>query len=320
MTREIPITALMSIKNGEIWFKAARQSVTLNMNETDEIVLINDDSSDSTWQLMNEWAASDPRVRLLQNSNPGLANALNLGLKTATNEWVARFDVDDHYEAYRVSEQRKLIDDDVVAIFCDYSVRDPKGNSMGEFLSAVEDKAIRVSLSRNTRTPHPGVIFRRSSALKVGGYSQRDFPVEDLSLWVRLQSQGKFVSVPRSLFTYTLNGGSVTGLRRKEMIARRSQLIRADQELRQMLGELRSICKSVKPLYSETSNGIGRRIFLTIDGFYLHRIYGHRLLAYKFAILEFLPMLTKGAFYNYLFELLSHFRRRYAYRKKMGIS
>ena len=112
------VTALMPVKNGAVFLKKSLPQLQLSCKATDEILIIDDFSDDNTVQIAQDAAKTDRRIRLLRNSNPGIVEALNLGLSEASNEWIARFDVDDKYEISRLDEQRVCISSNVIYRQC----------------------------------------------------------------------------------------------------------------------------------------------------------------------------------------------------------
>lgn len=72
-----------------------------------EVIIIDDQSPDRTFDLAQELSARDPRVRALQldrNSGPGFAR--NVGLHAARGDWVGVLDADD---AFRPDRLERLI-------------------------------------------------------------------------------------------------------------------------------------------------------------------------------------------------------------------
>jgi succinoglycan biosynthesis protein ExoO len=68
-----------------------------------EIIIVDDGSTDSTYDHVSRLAAGDPRikcVRLQQNLGPG--GARNAALARATGEWISILDGDDWYEPNRL--------------------------------------------------------------------------------------------------------------------------------------------------------------------------------------------------------------------------
>jgi glycosyltransferase involved in cell wall biosynthesis len=154
------------------------------------------------------------RVRVIRNPKPGLVEALNLGINEASNDWIARFDVDDGYRSDRLNLQRRLITNTRAAIFCDYQFISESGKNLGIIPSPIFPEPTALSLYFSQQTPHPGVIYNKRAVTSVGGYRKRDFPAEDISLWLRLAKVGELVSVPETLLNYRLSRISVSAQNR----------------------------------------------------------------------------------------------------------
>jgi glycosyltransferase involved in cell wall biosynthesis len=208
--KRIPITAIVPIKNGQIYFSSIKSELIKTLTAQDQIIVIDDNSSDSTYEIYKQWSNTDSRVQVLKNKKPGLSNALNLGISHAQNEWIARFDQDDLYHPDRIKIQLSKITDSTVAVFSDYKFRSKSGVYLGFQSSAIYPACVSVSLNSNRRTPHPVALLNKSAVQSVGGYLQDHFPAEDLSLWLRLSKIGELKSVPDQLLSYTLNKSGVT--------------------------------------------------------------------------------------------------------------
>lgn len=221
------VTALMPVKNGAVFLKKSLPALQLSCKAIDEILIIDDFSDDNTVQIVQDAAKTDRRIRLLHNSNPGIVEALNLGLSEASNEWTARFDVDDKYEISRLDEQRVCISSNVVGIFSDYDFFCEDLPYLGMIPSAIDSDAVAVSLISSQRTAHPSILFNRGSVLDVGGYKNEDFPAEDFSLWLRMSRVGELISIPKVLLHYRLSAGSVTGTKRQASILKKNSLIQS---------------------------------------------------------------------------------------------
>ncbi len=222
----ISVTALLPVKNGMRFILSAKQQLSKTCRESDEILVIDDNSTDGTLQELQKWAVEDSRVRVLSNVDQGLVAALNLGIDESTNSWIARFDVDDNYREDRLKQQISLINPDTVAIFSDYEIWRPSGVSLGKIPSPVDSDAVKISLVNSRRTAHPSVMFSKEAVLSVGGYRVEDFPAEDLSLWLRMSRVGELVSVPEVLLNYQLGLNSISGQQRAKIIERTSSLLR----------------------------------------------------------------------------------------------
>ncbi len=219
------VTALIPIKDGARHVANLQFQLNKTLQSQDEIILVNDCSTDNTLALLREWSKRDSRVNLIDNKKLGIANALNLGLTHASHNWVARFDVDDMYRADRIEKQFLAISPEVVVVFSDYSFRSISGKPLGSIPSAVYPEATSVSLFSSQRTPHPVALLNRDAVNAVGGYMQDDFPAEDLSLWLRLSRVGKLVSAPHNLLSYTINPSGVSSTKREVQLSKKVELL-----------------------------------------------------------------------------------------------
>lgn len=219
------ISVLMSVRNGAQFLPNSIKDIESNVFDDDEILVVNDGSSDDTEQMLENWAKNNSQVRVITTEALGFASALNLGLKEATNDWIARFDVDDRYPQNRLSVQRALISDEVSAIFCDYEFWSEKKESLGVIPGAITADATAVSLISSQRTPHPGVIFNKVAVTEAGAYREEDLTAEDISLWLRLAYDGKLITTPQVLVNYRLSQTSVSGRNRNNSIRKTRELI-----------------------------------------------------------------------------------------------
>jgi glycosyltransferase involved in cell wall biosynthesis len=219
------ITALMPVKNGTSYIQTSLTQIQLACKATDEIIVIDDFSDDNTAQIVKNASKQDARIRLIKNSIPGIVGALNLGLSEASNDWIARFDVDDKYEPNRIEEQRASISSNIIGVFSDYDFFSEDVPYLGIIPSAINSDAVAISLISSQRTPHPSILFNKASVLDVGGYQQKDFPAEDLSLWLRMSRVGKLISIPKVLLHYRISSGSVTGTKRRAANSMKRKLL-----------------------------------------------------------------------------------------------
>jgi len=74
------------------------ESVLAQDFEDFELVLVDDGSTDTSLELIQEWSKKDPRIRVLPlSTNQGRCAARNSGLEAASAPWVCYLDSDDVY-------------------------------------------------------------------------------------------------------------------------------------------------------------------------------------------------------------------------------
>ena len=210
------ITGVLPVHNGEKFIDTSLPLILRNLNADDELIIIENGSTDGTNKKLQKWVSIDSRINLIFTKTPGLVKALNLGVEESFNNWIARFDIDDNYEPDRLKYQRASLNEKTVAIFTDYDFFSDSYNYLGTIPSALDANAVAVSLISSQRTAHPSVLFSKEAVINAGGYRGMDFPAEDLSLWLRMSRFGDLISIPNTLLHYRLSTESITSKKRNE--------------------------------------------------------------------------------------------------------
>ena len=210
------ITGVLPVHNGEKFIDTSLPLILRNLNADDELIIIENGSTDGTNKKLQKWVNIDSRINLIFTKTPGLVKALNLGVEESFNNWIARFDIDDNYEPDRLKYQRASLNEKTVAIFTDYDFFSDSYNYLGTIPSALDANAVAVSLISSQRTAHPSVLFSKEAVINAGGYRGMDFPAEDLSLWLRMSRFGDLISIPNTLLHYRLSTESITSKKRNE--------------------------------------------------------------------------------------------------------
>ena len=304
------VSAIVPIKNGSAYILSSIPRILENLQREDELIVVDDSSTDGSRHLVLEACNSDPRLRIFSNPGYGIVDALNYGLKQARFELIARFDIDDIYEVDRLSKQRAVMVGNTVAVFCDYNIVDSEANFLGTIFSPVVAPATRLSLSQSQRTPHPGVLFSKSACFAVGGYRKGDEGVEDLSLWLRMAEVGDLISVPEVLFAYRIHKNSVTHSRRSTILEMKSRLMLEFPISSEELSEIRSKIGQVFMQYLSLPGTYRRIVLLSRElllvGTFKQRLFNMFCLARNFLTLN--PLRIVNAAYLIWFE--SKRRRR----------
>ena len=214
-----PCTILLPLFNGANFLGRSIDNLCKIAGPQDEILIIDDGSTDITKREIESLCKVDTRIIVHFCQHRGLVETLNFGIQNASNEFIARADIDDTYDYKRISAQVQYLanNPEISAVFSDYKMVNLLGRNLGLFPSAISPELTAFSLINSQRTAHPSVMYRKSAVIAAGSYLAEDFPAEDLALWIRLVDKGKIASLPEILLNYTVHGASITQSKQKLM-------------------------------------------------------------------------------------------------------
>jgi glycosyltransferase involved in cell wall biosynthesis len=237
----------MPVRNEERFLPAALASITAQSLRDWELVVVDDGSTDRTPAILAA-AAADPRVKVLQNSSPGLVPALNQGLTACRAPLVARMDGDDISHPQRLAAQLELLAAQpetglVAASFRHFPRRGLKiGMQAYEQWqnSLVDHDLIMADLFVESPFVHPGITCRREILTALGGYRDMGW-AEDYDLWLRMAQSGvRFSRNAETLFywrdrperaTRTMAAYSADAFRRCKLHHLRNGFLKGTEEV-----------------------------------------------------------------------------------------
>ena len=89
------VSVIVPIYGVEKYLRQCLDSIVNQTLKSLEIILVNDGSCDKCPQIIDEYAARDPRVKALHLTNGGYGRAINHGLDAATGRYIGIVESDD---------------------------------------------------------------------------------------------------------------------------------------------------------------------------------------------------------------------------------
>ena len=90
------ISVLMPTYNVEAYIEEAVNSILIQTYKKFELIIVDDFSTDKTYEILSQISRKDNRIRLFRNkTNQKICKTLNFALKQARGEFIARMDGDD---------------------------------------------------------------------------------------------------------------------------------------------------------------------------------------------------------------------------------
>ena len=105
------ISVLVPVYNVEKYLKECIDSILNQTLKDIEIICINDGSTDSSLEILNDYAKNDSRIIVINKSNSGYGHSMNMGLNAATGEYVGIIESDDFADKNMFSDLYKLAKD-----------------------------------------------------------------------------------------------------------------------------------------------------------------------------------------------------------------
>jgi glycosyltransferase involved in cell wall biosynthesis len=208
------VTVLMPVFNGEKFLRQSIQSI-LDQSFVDfEFLIINDGSTDNTDFIVTGF--KDDRIRYITNkTNQGLVNTLNMGIRLANGQFIARMDADDIAYPDRILKQYLYLKEkpEIDVLGCHIDLVDERGELIRERLYSVQHDHIKLDSLFFCPMPHPGVIFRKDKLMDNDlFYDVNQHYTEDFELWQRALSILTFANVNEKLLQYRVSPNQVSAV------------------------------------------------------------------------------------------------------------
>lgn len=223
------ISVILPVRNGMPYLARAIDSILKQTWADFELLVIDDGSVDQTRPYLA--TVGDPRVRVLDTEDRGLAAALNAGLHEARAPYVARQDADDWSSPSRLAVQlawlRQHPGIDVLATAVTFvdATDSPVSDAWTERVRTQWDTAttpaeIAALMPLTCCLFHATVMARTAVLRRAGGYDPTMVPAEDYDLWLRLLPQAQFARRSEALYTVRVHPASSSAVRRADQIER----------------------------------------------------------------------------------------------------
>ena len=94
--RKVSVSVIIPVYNTEAYLRRCIESVWSQTLQDWELICVDDGSTDGCLQVLEEYAARDPRIRIIRQENAGQAVARNRGQSEAVGTYLYFMDSDDH--------------------------------------------------------------------------------------------------------------------------------------------------------------------------------------------------------------------------------
>lgn len=216
---EDTVGVVVPMFNSERTIAATLRSICGQTHRKLDIVVVDDGSTDGSPAVVAAWRERDPRIRLLQQANAGVAAARNAGAASTGAQFLAFVDADDLWAPTKIELQLNALQSGgpaVGLVYCWYAsigcddrvvTYGPQPLDEGWVL----ERLFAANLIGNGST----ILVRRSAFEAVGGYdpslrARGADAAEDFLICLRVAEKAEFRVVPRYLVGYRQVPGSMS--------------------------------------------------------------------------------------------------------------
>ncbi len=229
------VSVIVPVYKVEEYLEQCVTSILEQSYQNLEIILVDDGSPDRCPQMCDQWAARDPRIKVIHKENGGLSDARNAGLEVASGRYVAFVDSDDTVDADYVSYLVELLETNNADMsICEFGIIDTTGHRISHVdnngaVFAFDQKMALLELLK-------GKMFSNSACTKLykaGLFYDIRFPYgriyEDVATTYKLFMKSKrIVFGSRLLYYYLRRPGSIT---QRPFSLERMDVVRYSEEM-----------------------------------------------------------------------------------------
>ncbi len=198
------ISVILPYYNAEKTLSRAVESILEQSFHDFELILIDNNSTDSSPKIAENWQSKDKRIVLTKESKQGVMHASNKGSELANGEYISRMDSDDWAFPEKLKLQSRFLNENpeygAVAGLVEHMSHSENTEGFNRYvqwsnsIQSYQDIFNR----RFIESPivNPSAMWRSSLSEKHGMYKAGDFP-EDYEMWLRWLDAGvKIMKLP----------------------------------------------------------------------------------------------------------------------------
>lgn len=201
------VSIVLPVYNGRRYMRTSIESCLRQTHKSLELILVDDSSTDDSFEIMNEYAVQDPRIRVFRNeSNRGLPESLNVGFANARGSFLTWTSDDNAYDpnALKYMVGHLCTFDEVSMVYCGMRVIDSQG---------VVSKIVLPKhpwYLRQGNVVGACFMYRRNVSESVGFYDPTFGYAEDYEYWVRVAKSSVIRNLYQPLYSYRIHSESLS--------------------------------------------------------------------------------------------------------------
>ncbi len=211
------ISVIMPVYNAGDYLVKAIESILTQTYKNFELIIINDHSTDNSWEIIKKYQKRYPKkikaINLKKNINRGGDACANIGISKAKGKYIARMDADDIAHPKRLEKQVAFLEknNQIFLVGTNAKVIDNKGKIIGEKIVPTTHKDIYQSFFTFNPIIHPSAMYRRIIHRKRFFYPKKFSANNDYYIFFKMACQGyQFANLKDKLISYRIHENNDT--------------------------------------------------------------------------------------------------------------
>lgn len=214
------VSIIMPCYNSEKYIEKAIQSVLDQTYRNFELIIIDDDSTDKTWKIIEQYAKKDFRVICTKKdeNEKGISKSMNKGIEMARGKYITRMDSDDIIIPEKIFRQVQFLDKNEEYGVCSVNIAmmDNLGNIYNENVYPEQKVPSEWTFLWTNPVPNAPCMYR-ASIIKDNNITFSDLKTaEDYDFLEKLITKTKVYMINLPLYYYRYNEKSTYNKNRKE--------------------------------------------------------------------------------------------------------
>ena len=208
------VSIIIPCYNAEKFIAETIQSVINQTYKNWELIIVNDGSTDSSLQKIEEFVNQEAKIKVFNKNNTGVSDSRNYGLKIAKGDFIAFLDADDVWHFDYLNKQLNLLELSSFELsYTACKLVDEKGRDLnkvikGETAPSLEDFLIQ---KVNYNTNPSGVVFNKICFDNLLGFDINLSNNADQDILIQMLTKGYTIGyVDEILWDYRIHNNNMS--------------------------------------------------------------------------------------------------------------
>ena len=214
MTKDLVSVIMSNYNTDETYLRKSIDSILSQTYENFEFIIVDDCSTNNSVEIIESY--NDCRIKLIKNEqNIGITKSLNIAIKNANGEFIARMDADDISLAQRFEKQVEFLTRNPEYIACGTAIEIIGSHEEGKIIYRkipdIETFRIYLLFGNYPNIAHPTAMFNHFLLKKFEiEYDEKYILAQDYKMWVNCSKVAPCYNIDDVLLQYRVHDKAVS--------------------------------------------------------------------------------------------------------------